>query len=99
MTITLEQDPLIPLVGSHCKSSDIFEGFVFVDGGDWCLLRQCANDETDTVSTTSLSDSSDSECERRVSFVDKLITEVWTRPYTSHDDIKDLYYSVEDIAR
>jgi len=59
-----------------------------------------------TSSTASLSDTEDScssDCseelllgERRVSFLDEIVTEVRTRPYTPRDEISNLYYTTEE---
>jgi hypothetical protein len=64
-----------------------------------------ADDEVSlgTASTLSFTDSEssddDSECERRVTFSDDIVSDVWTRPYTPKDLCSKLYYSSDDTAR
>ena len=41
----------------------------------------------------------DSECGRRVSFSDDIVSDVWTRPYTPKDLCSKLYYSSDETAR
>lgn len=60
----------------------------------------CDDDSVFTASTASLSsDSDDEDLDRRVSFAEPLVTEVWTREYTPRDDIATLYYSTEETQR
>ncbi|GKY95896.1 hypothetical protein MPSEU_000550200 [Mayamaea pseudoterrestris] len=103
MTITLQHESILKVFDSQSIRTPIesCEGFVLVNEGDWCQLHQCSGgDDADTLSTTSLSDSSSmSECERRVSFFEHVVTDTWFRPYTPMADVEDLYYSVEDVAR
>ena len=54
--------------------------------------------DDDTLSTASMS-SDEESLDRRVSFCDEIVTEVWSRPFTEKDDIPKLYYSSEDTAR
>jgi len=63
-------------------------------------LREAYDDDDDcaTASTAGLS-SDDSIAEREVSFAEPLVTDVWTREYTSKDEIADLYYSSDDCSR
>ncbi|KAL7566412.1 hypothetical protein ACA910_000895 [Epithemia clementina (nom. ined.)] len=57
-----------------------------------------AAEDDDTLSTSSLS-SDEETFERRVSFCEDVVTEIWLRPFTEKDDIPNLYYSSEDTAR
>jgi len=45
------------------------------------------------------SDSEDEDEERRVSFAEPLVTQMWTRPYTPRDEISNLFYSTEETQR
>lgn len=112
MTIKVEQEALVAMQSRQWPiseddylyvvrkpiSSQEFEGPV-VDK----LRHSVSVDDEDsssvfTSSTASLSDA-DSDFDRRVSFVDELVTNVWTRPYTAKEDISDLYYSTEETQR
>lgn len=84
--------------------------FVVVDiEKQWCneecpvgRLRDSSYDDESvyTVSTASLSsDSEDEDEERRVSFAEPLVTQMWTRPYTPRDEISNLFYSTEETQR
>lgn len=55
--------------------------------------------DDDTLSTTSVSSDEDSSFDRRVSFCEDIVTEVWTRPFTEKEDIARLFYSAEDTTR
>ncbi|EEC49359.1 predicted protein [Phaeodactylum tricornutum CCAP 1055/1] len=78
-----------------------------IGSDDFCVekLRSPTDDEDDsvyTISTASLSDTFsdvDSTCERRVSFAENLVTDVWTRPFTPKEEISDLYYSTMETQR
>ena len=59
------------------------------------------DDSVCTVSTASISsdDDDDEDYDKRVSFAEPLVTEEWTREYTSKDDIANLFYSTEETQR
>lgn len=66
-------------------------------------FREDLLSDDDTLSTTSLSDTS-SDCgsevlDRTVSFAEELVTEVHTRPFTPPDQVPELYYSQEETSR
>lgn len=101
MTIHVQQHALETLQSSNswpiCNSDDFLlfrKKSVFGDGEK---IEQ-DDDSVVTLSTASFSDSDDSVC-LRVSFVEELVTDVWTRPYTTPEDLADLYYSTEETNR
>ena len=56
--------------------------------------------DDDTASTGSMSsDSLYEDQQRRVSFADDLVTDVWTRPFTPREQVSDLFYSTEETTR
>ena len=62
------------------------------------LISSSFADDEDSVytsSTASFSDA-DSDFDRRVTFAEDLVTEVWERPYTEKEDISTLYYSNDE---
>lgn len=61
-------------------------------------LRDTYADDDCTVTTLSSSSFSDAD-ERRVTFADPLVTEVWTRPWTPAEDRETLFYSIEETQR
>jgi hypothetical protein len=111
MTIKVEQEALVALQSQHWPivseddclllqrkplSSQDFRVPVVEK-----LRHSLSSDDEDsvfTLSTASLSDT-DSEFDRRVSFADDMVTEVWTRPYTPKEDVSKLYYSTEETQR
>lgn len=56
-------------------------------------------EDDDTLSTASMSSDEESSFDRRVSFSEDLVTEVWTRPLTLKEDVPSLFYSCEDTSR
>ena len=83
------------------------DDFVVVDFQPLCSsllvgkLRSSTIDD-DTASTGSMSSDSyddSSEQQRRVSFADDLVTQVWTRPFTPRGEVSNLFYSTEDTSR
>lgn len=67
---------------------------------DKSLCTHSTDDEDSvyTESTASFSDA-DSDFDRRVSFADDLVTDMWTRPFTEKDEISNLYYSNDETIR
>ena len=93
--------------GTTFESSitSVEDDFVVVDFQPLCSslavgkLRSSTIDD-DTASTGSLSsDSYDSSDQRRVSFADDLVTQVWTRPFTPRSEVSNLFYSTEETTR
>jgi hypothetical protein len=70
---------------------------------DDCLVEKLrdtyATDDDCTVTTLSSSSSFSDVDERRVTFADPLVTEVWTRPWTPVEDREKLFYSIEETQR
>jgi hypothetical protein len=61
-------------------------------------VRDLTVEDDDTLSTASMS-SDEETIDRRVTFCEEVVTEVWTRPSTERDDIPNLFYSSEDTTR
>jgi hypothetical protein len=113
MTIKVEQEVLLRVLESQhsyprCVSDN--QDFLLVDfrkpiSSDdsyvekiWPSTSDDDDDSIFTVSTASLSD--DSELiERRVSFSDDLVTDVWTRPFTPKQEVSALFYSTEETQK
>jgi hypothetical protein len=61
------------------------------------------DDEDDSVYTTSSSTGSFSSdvdsFDRKVSFADDIVTDVWERPFTDKEEIASLYYSNDETQR
>lgn len=55
-------------------------------------------DDDDTISTSSIL-SDEETIYRRVSFADQIVTAVWTRPFTSKEEVPNLFYTSEDTSR
>jgi hypothetical protein len=115
MTIKVEQEALLCVLESRPQHAPLgpslkhSEGFLVVDfrkpisSEDFLVekIRTVTSDDEDsifTLSTASLSDS-DSEIDRRVSFADDVVTDVWTRPFTPKEEIANLFYSTEETQR
>ena len=86
--------------------SVVEDDFVVVDYTPLCSsfpvgkLRSSTSIDDDTASTGSLSDnSSEGYQEKRVSFTEDLVTDVWTRPFTPRQDVPSLFYSTEETSR
>lgn len=110
MTIKVEQEVLVSLGSSHQwpignsddylirkskpqqSDDDLLSKSPFCDDLD----EECAS--ISTFSTASMS-SDDYSIDRRVSFADDIVTEVFTRPYTEESEISNLYYSTEETQR
>ena len=94
--------------GTPLESSitSVDDDFVVVDFQPLCSslpvgkLRSSTIDD-DTASTGSMSsDSYDSaDQQRRVSFSNDLVTQVWTRPFTPRAEVSNLFYSTEETSR
>jgi hypothetical protein len=54
--------------------------------------------DDDTASTASMSDSSLDD-EKRVSFAETLVSDVWERPRTPPEDVSKLFFSSEETSR
>jgi hypothetical protein len=89
-------DELIDIsCGKDCESPCIFVG----ERGDSPFLRkECTSFDDDTCSTASLSDSS-LEDDKRVSFADTLVSDVWERPRTPPEEVSKLFFSSEETQR
>ena len=79
------------------------DDFVYVDFQPG-KLRAPADLDDDTASTGSLSSDSydsadDSTEQRRVSFSEDMVTDVWTRPFTPRAEVSNLFYSTEETSR
>ena len=68
-------------------TKEFYSDFIPGSTGDDDLASLC------TLSTTSTSSSSDGSSERRVTFADQLVTDVWTRERTLPEDVSNLFYS------
>lgn len=96
---------------SHDSSVSLVEDdFVVVDYTPLCSLpvvgklrSSTSLDDEDTASTGSLSsDDNSSEGyyqDKRVSFTEDVVTDVWTRPFTPREQVSDLFYSTEETSR
>lgn len=85
---------------SPSSSKKLFDDLSLVDIVKSSHVEQVpglTGEDDDTLSTASMS--SDETIERRVTFCDEVVTEIWSRPFTEKDDIPNLYYSSEDTAR
>lgn len=56
-------------------------------------------DDDCTVTTATSSSASSLDEDKRVSFADPLVTEVFTRPRTQREEIPTLFYSVDETQR
>lgn len=84
---------------STCQDSEAYQSAV-VD--NHALQSSVSIDDEDSVYTTTTTSSfseSDTDLDRRVTFADDLVSDVWTRPYSNKEDIERLYYSNEDTQR
>lgn len=68
-------------------TKEFYSDFIPGSTGDDDLASLC------TLSTSSTSSSSEASSERRVTFADELVTDVWTRERTLPEDISKLFYS------
>ncbi len=68
-------------------TKEFYSDFIRGSTGDDDLASLC------TLSTSSTSSSSDASSERRVTFADQLVTDVWTRDRTLPEDVSNLFYS------
>lgn len=115
MTIKVEQEALLCVLESQPQHAPLGPalkncgGYLLVDfrkpinSEDFSVekIRTVTSDDEDsifTLSTASISDS-DSELDRRVSFSEDLVTEVWTRPFTPKEEVANLFYSTEETQR
>lgn len=81
--------------GKEGDSPCIFIG----EKGDSPFLRdECTSFDDDTASTASFSDSS-YEDDKRVSFADALVSDVWERPRTQPEEVSKLFFSSEETQR
>lgn len=55
--------------------------------------------DDDTVTTASCSSASSLGEDKRVSFAQELVTEVWERPRTPPEDVPDLFFSASETTR
>lgn len=82
--------------GKDCESPCIILG----EKGDLQLQRQeFASFDDDTVSTASLSSDSSLDDDKRVSFADALVSDVWERPRTPPEEVSKLFFSSEETSR
>lgn len=92
-------------------ADDVDEEYVLVNKSDLssspCSILQKLREtrkpssfgDDDCCSLASSIVSAETACDRRVSFIDPLVTEIHTRPYTPRDEISNLFYSCEETAR
>jgi hypothetical protein len=111
MTIKVEREALLRLLASKpttattlSTTTDCYPEYQYVSIQKPAFSTVCVpgriRDDDDSVYTNSTASlSSDADDDRRVSFADPLVTEVWTREYTSKDEICGLYYSTEQTQR
>jgi len=87
--------------------SVVEDDFVVVDYTPHCSsfpvgkLRSSTSIDDDTASTGSLSSDNSSEGyqDKRVSFTEDLVSDVWTRPFTPRQEVSSLFYSTEETSR
>ena len=88
-------------------STAVEEGFVVVDYTPYCSslpvgkLRSSTSIDDDTASTGSLSSDNSSEGyqDKRVTFTQDIVSDIWTRPFTPREEISNLFYSTEETSR
>lgn len=79
--------------------------YVFISerGEDFCVESHvgCTRsfDDDCTVTTATSSSASSFDDDKRVSFADPLVTDVFTRPRTEQEEISALFYSQEETSR
>ncbi|CAB9507875.1 expressed unknown protein [Seminavis robusta] len=110
MTIHVEREALLRLLASKPPSTpplstviDCNDEYEYVSiekpaFSDGVRLQE-ATDEDSVYTSSTASLSLDADDDKRVSFVDPLVTEVWTREYTSKDEASRLFYSTEETQR
>ena len=111
MTIKVEREALLRLIASQPNPPTTlstttgfypeYEYVVSLQKPAFSVVARRIRDDDDSVytnSTASLSLDADDD-DKRVSFADPLVTEVWTRDYTSKDEISRLYYTAEETQR
>merc|ERR1712113_944132 len=59
----------------------------------------CYSSDDDDMSLSSSYSSTSSSSASVVSFQENLVTDVWTRPRTTQEDISNLFYNSEDYQR
>jgi hypothetical protein len=109
MTIKVEREALLRLLASKPTTTTTLSTttdchpeyqYVSIQKPAFSTVPGRIRDDDDSVYTNSTASlSSDADDDRRVSFTDPLVTEVWTREYTSKDEIWCLYYSTEETQR
>jgi hypothetical protein len=103
LTSVLERPPCTgngdELIDVSCgKDGDSPCIFIGKKGDSPFLRKECTSFDDDTVSTASLSDSS-YEDDKRVSFADTLVSDVWERPRTPPEEVSKLFFSSEETQR
>lgn len=88
------------LIDVSCgKDSDSPCIFIGEKGGIPFSREECTSfSDDETCSTASMSDSSLDD-EKRVSFADALVSDVWERPRTPPEDVGKLFFSSEETSR
>lgn len=110
MTIKVEREALLRLLASKPATSTTlsttrdchpeYQYVVSIQKPAFSTVPGRIRDDDDSVYTNSTGSLSlDSDDDKRVSFATPLVTEVWTREYTSKDEICYLYYSAEETQR
>ena len=110
MTIKVEREALLRLIASQPSSPTTlstttgvhpeYEYVISLQKAAFSAAGRRIRDDDDSVYTNSTASLSlDSDDDKRVSFADPLVTEVWTREYTSNDEISRLYYTAEETQR
>jgi hypothetical protein len=110
MTIKVEREALLRLLASapvtptalsltrDCHPDEY--QYVSIQKPAFSTVPGRIRDDDDSVYTSSTASLSlDADDDKRVSFAAPLVTEVWTREYTSKEEICYLYYSTEETQR
>lgn len=113
MTIKFDREALICVLDQTPSSGALSSSdYRLVDYGNLISssrnqekLRYRSNDDEDSIYTSSTASFSDTDSEddvsfeRRVTFREELVSDVWTRPYTAKEDLSTLYYTTEETQK
>jgi len=94
MTIKIDRSALLTVLSRAPIEDKAYQHQCKDDDIDYRIEQDLHEDDASFDASSTVS-----EAPKRVSFCDSLVTDEWTRPYTSQEEIADLYYSTLDTQR